>query len=231
MTVYLAIDPVAGIDLPDGRIHALDETTTALAAQGVDLSVYAGDRRAALDETDSNVWTNDCVPGWYYVDGAVQVNPPRTDTQRLQDGAWFIQNQLAAWADGLDSLRRGQPIAKVESGHDWLYYKKQAVYLVMTNQSSASDGGAAVVRSIDDRVGWARASAFGAAGVASPAQFYADPSEPNPPTFPITWRELASPFTAVTLTNRIRIYPAAGAPDFNTVDLAGGTWINSLLAA
>ena len=89
---------------------------------------------------------------------------------------------------------------------------------------------AATSRSVNVRLGWAGALAQGALNVASPAQFYADPNEPNPPTGPISWRNLSSPYAAVALGSAITIHRASGAPDIDTIDLATGSWIETLTA-
>ena len=228
MTLHLAIDAVTGVSLPDGLIRGIAESEADLRTQGFVAATYTGNRLATVDETDSDVWNNDCIPGWYYVGGKVQVSSPQTDIDRLKTGFRALHRQLNAWADGLDSLSRGQPVAKVQSGHDWLYYAKYAAYLIASNQDSLTDGGAARTRTVNDRLGWAGALAQGALNVASPAQFYADPNEPNPPTNPISWRNLTSPYAAVSLANAIVVYPATGVPDINTIDLANGSWIDSL---
>ena len=230
MTIYLALDRVTGVSAPDGIIRGIAETTADLVAQGFAANTYRGNRRPSIDETDSSVWNNDCIPGWYYVGSAVQVTAPQTDLDRLKSGYRALHRQLNAWADGLDSLARGQPVAKVESGHDWLYYAKYAAFLFASNLTSGSDGGAATSRSVNVRLGWAGALAQGALNVASPAQFYADPNEPNPPTGPISWRNLSSPYAAVALGSAITIHRASGAPDIDTIDLATGSWIETLTA-
>ena len=233
MTIYMALDAITdGPPLPSGQIRGIDETSAGLTAQGFSASTYRGNRRRSVDETDSSVWDNDCVPGWFYnsATGAVQITQPQTDLERLKAGFRFFHTQINNWADGLDLLRRGQPIAKVESGHDWLYFAKYAGFLIANNMTSATSGGSAVTRTVNVRIGWAGAMAQGALNVASPAQFYADPNEPNPPTGPISWRNLTSPYAAVALGSAIEIHPAAGAPDIDTIDLANGTWINALTA-
>jgi len=231
MTIYIALDRITGgPNLPTGLIRGIDETSAGLTAQGFSASTYRGNRRRSIDETDSSVWDNDCIPGWYYNSntGGVQATQPLTDLERLKAGFRAFHTQINNWADGLDALSRGQTAAKVQSGHDWLYYAKYAGYLIATNQTSASDGGSAVTRTVNVRIGWAGAMAQGALNVASPAQFYADPNEPNPPTTPISWRNLSSPYAAVTLGNAIEIFRASGAPDIDTIDLAMGSWIDTI---
>ena len=229
MTIHLAVDSVAGVALPNGEIVGIAETAQGLVDQGFSASTYTGNRVSTIDETDSSVWDNDCVPGWYLVGGEVQFNVPVSDLERLKAAYRRLHRQLNDWADGLDALSRGQPVAKVQSGHDWLYYAKYAAYLFANNLTSTSNGGTAQnPRSVNVRIGWAGALAQGALGVTSPAQFYADPNEPNPPTNPISWRNVTSPYAARSLANALDIWPAATAPDVDTIDLATGSWINSL---
>ena len=39
---------------------------------------------------------------------------------------------------------------------------------------------------------------------------------------------LTSPYAAVTLGNAIEIFRASGAPDIDTIDLAMGSWIDTI---
>ena len=228
MTIYLAVDPVTGISLPNGQIVGIAETSDGLVSQGFSAQTYRGNRVSIIDETDSSVWDNDCEPSWYFNNGSVQINAPQTDVQRLKSGFRAFHQQINNWADGLDALSRGQPASKVQAGHDWLYFAKFAGFLIANNLTSANAGGSPIVRSVNVRIGWAGAMAQGALNVASPAQFYADVNEPDAPTTPISWRNLSAPYAARALGNATIIEIADGAPSIDTIDLATGSWIEQL---
>ena len=228
MTLYLAVDQVKGISLPNGKIAGIAETSAGLVAQGFSSRTYRGNRVSTIDETDDGVWDNDCEPGWYYNGGSVQLDAPQTDIQRLKSAYRVFHRQINNWADGLDALSRGQPLSRVNAGHDWLYFAKCAGFLIASNLTSASAGGSAVTRSVNVRIGWARAMTQGALNVASPAQFYADPNEHIPPSAPVSWRNLSSPHAALSLGSALVVYASATAPNLNTVDFAMGSWIEGL---
>jgi len=160
MTIYLAIDPVTGTALPDGEIVGIAETVAGLRAQGFANNPYSNSnqRRPSIDETDSSVWNNDCVPGWYYVGSAVQIDPPMSALEtmkqryrRVNEAAERLSEKLAVRA-----AAGWHSPALVAKGNAWLYHAAfEASYLIALNSTISNAektnfavGGLAILNSI-----------------------------------------------------------------------------------
>jgi len=160
MTIYLAIDPVTGTALPDGEIVGIAETVAGLRAQGFANNPYStsNQRRPSIDETDSSVWDNDCVPGWYYVGSAVQIDPPMSALEtmkqryrRVNEAAERLSEKLAVRA-----AAGWHSPALVVKGNAWLYHAAfEASYLIALNPDLSNAektrfavGGLAILNSI-----------------------------------------------------------------------------------
>lgn len=221
--IHFAIDAVTGIALPDGEIAGMSDSVAGLRAAGFGAATYTGDRLAQVDETTAN-WNHDCIPGWYLVGGAVQIIRPLDALGRKKRALTNLHERLHAWADGLDRKSRGQPIRRVNAGHQWLFYKHYSAYLIGTNQV---DG---VTYTDDQIITWANQSMTGAADTRNVAEFYA--AEPltgalaDGPTGPMTW---VNPATGakVDLVDSLVVTPESGI-SIDDIDLADGAWIEEL---
>jgi len=138
MTLYMAIDPVTGVSLPDGKIAGIAETVAGLRAQGFGNNPYStgNRRRPSIDETDSSVWNNDCVPGWHYVGSAVQLGPPQTDLEALKSAFRSFRESIEQLSIKL--LERAEAgwhsPELVEKGRSWIYHAgHEAGYMVGLN--------------------------------------------------------------------------------------------------
>ena len=126
MTVYLALDAIAGHDLANrtGLIRIINPTIaglqTAATAAGLDRTDYNGLRLRAIDETDSSVWDDDCQPGWYLVEDAVQQSKPLTDTETVAvDISNFrdaVEREAVDWERVLAEENFNPHL---DSGHSW----------------------------------------------------------------------------------------------------------------
>ena len=223
MPIYLAIDEVPSVALPDGEIVGMSDSLAGLRAAGFTSPPYRNNRRQQVDETTS-AWNQECIPGWYLVSGSVQQAKPLTALERKKAALRSLHVQLHVWADGLDEAARGQPIRRVNAGHQWLFYKHYAAYLIgsgLVNGATYTD---------DQIIAWAAASATGAADTQSVAQFYA--AEPltgdlaDGPIGPMTW---VNPATGVKVDLEDSIAIAAvSTVELDDVDLNAGAWIDAL---
>ena len=122
MTVYLALDKLAGIPQADGGlIRATNGTVAGLTAAGFgNTDGYRGDRRVSIDETDTDVWDDDCEPGWYWYNGKVQQSKPLTNAQRVAvDISNFkesVEREAREWVQ-VEAEESFSP--STDSGHAW----------------------------------------------------------------------------------------------------------------
>lgn len=131
MTYHLGIDSIEGFSVPaTGLIQAIGTTdaelTAVLTARGLTPAQYTTSsntkRRVTIDETDTDKWTNDCEPGWYLVNGAVQIAKPPTPADTLaadiaQLKAIFEEEEGESFRE---LLVRAYVDPQTDSGHDWL---------------------------------------------------------------------------------------------------------------
>ena len=235
-----AIDSDFPLSGGNGFIVGMGLSVGDLRDQGFSNPPYRGNRIVTIDTGDAG-WSDDCQPGWYFTNNSVQPDMPRTSANEQLDNLKRsfrgLHLQLHVWADGLDSLSRGQPIRLVQAGHNWLYYAHYAAYLVGSN---LVDGTTFNNLSIAQRITWTIRMAQGAADVASPFEFYqregsiTDTSHDlyNGPTGPATW---VNPATGTALNLADSLYAGSSTPfvpastvDISTVNLADGAWIDSL---
>lgn len=138
MTIHLAIDPLTGIALPTGRIRLhTDQGDAALTTLlGSDASQYttANQRRQTVDETDDDKWTNDCVPGWYIVAGAVQQARPQTPIEAMRAAFQGFHDALNGATQRLAEAAAWHPQSLVNEAHQWIYWAgHMAAYQVAHN--------------------------------------------------------------------------------------------------
>lgn len=217
MTIYLAIDAAASAPLPNGLIRGIAETSADLVAQGFSASTYTGQRRPSIDETDSTVWDNDCVPGWYYVGGAVQRQPPVSQLSQLRSAISAFQAQIVEWQDNLNARGVGQPPAKVTQGHNRLYSGLAATYITCRDAGNP----------LTSRIAFAQLMRYGALDITNVDGFYLQDTGTfdNPPIRGesgdwFAWVDItANPVARVNLTSSVRV-PGAVAESVNLL----GNW-------
>ena len=128
MTLYLALDELDGFTLGAGsgaaRIAAITIDLTTMTRVIADLpnsgSYTLGTTVQTIDETDDDVWDDNCIPGWYWVGGEVQNTRPLTLAQRLDAGI----NRLKAAVRREERewevvLARESFTPQTDSGHRW----------------------------------------------------------------------------------------------------------------
>ena len=119
MTIRLALDPVDGFRLNQaGLIAGISPTIAGLDAAG--FGTYTGFGVRNIDETDTDVWSDDCEPGWYWFDGKVQPSKPLTNAERVAvDIANFkesVEREAVDW-ERVVAEENFQP--HTDSGHAW----------------------------------------------------------------------------------------------------------------
>lgn len=208
MTYYLGIDAIDGFTVPNnGLIQAVGTTnaelTAALTARGLTPAQYTTTsntkRRTTIDETDDDVWTDDCEPGWFLVSGAVQRAKPLTPIENMQVAFVAFLAQCDAWAIGLDEQAAGQPASRVAIGHDYLWRARGGAYLLLRDTALTAA----------ERTAWAQQAIMGAADITSVASFYLHFRGEGAANW-LSWVEIdrtANPktFTRVNLQNSITI--------------------------
>ena len=122
MTIHLALDPArADHGFPDGRIAGINRTEQGLRDAGFDNPPYTGQRLVTIDETDGAVWDGACVPGWYYVAGAVVAALAQTDTEQFNaDLARFQAVYERADVDLQALLVWERTDRREVAGHTWV---------------------------------------------------------------------------------------------------------------
>ena len=222
MALSLAIDQTNGLSLPDGRVAGINATTQGLRAAGFPADPYAGNRLASIDETDSSVWSDNCVPGWYYISGAVQEDEPTTDVYQCQVEFHKLCDQFQAWVADLDRLAPGQLASKVAFGHNALRSAMGAAYLVATNQVNGA------TYTLTARRQWANSMRMGAADVTSALEFYANFSATmDYPDGWHAWVNPTAPTTRLSLSSTVQFTPASSV-DPGTRDLTDHSWIDDI---
>lgn len=203
--IHIAVEDVAGVTAPAGRIVAMAESDAALTQRG--------DRVVTVDPS-TNAWDADAQPGWFWTGSAVEQVAEMTDLERLKSAFRSLHVQLHGWADGLDALSRGQLAEVVSAGHDWLYWAHGAAYLIGRDSTTYT---------IAQRIAWAGSMATGAADITSPAAFYASAAGRVAPTGPKTW---VNPETGAKVNLDSAIDVSGTVP--TSADLSGGAWIEAL---
>ena len=243
-TFHLALDAIDSdftLAARYGEIVGLALSLQGLRDQGFAAGTYTGNRLSTIEHTAAG-WNSDCERGWYRTPNGVQAARPMTqaalDLEAIKNAFRAMHGQLHAWADGLDSLARGQPARLVQAGHNWLYFAHYAAYLVGTNQIAGADFASL---SGAQRIAWANRVAQGAADVTSPFQFYQREGAIaeghdlyDGPTGPATWVRPDNA-TALNLASSLHAgstpaFAAVAAVDILNVDLSNGGWIDSLTA-
>ena len=242
-TFHLALDAIDSdftLAATYGEIVGIALSLQGLRDQGFAAATYTGNRLSTIEHTDAG-WNADCEPGWYRTPNGVQIARPLTQAdinlEAIKVAFRALHTQLHVWADGLDSLARGQEVRLVQAGHNWLYYAHYGAYLVGSNLLR---GGAFNNLSDAQRIAWANRMAQGAADVTSPFEFYqregaiTDTSHVyyNGPTAPASW---VNPSTGVALNladslgglSSPRFWPMQTV-DIMNVNLANGGWIESI---
>ena len=242
-TIHFALDAIDSdftLATGYGQIVGWARSVAGLRAQGFAAGTYQGNRLSTIEHDDAG-YNSDCERGWYRTPNGVQLARPRTAAAQAlltkQNTLRSLHSQLHVWADGLDSLSRGQPPRLVAAGQAWLYFKHFAAYLVGTNQLAAPFNNLS-----DAQINaWANRSAQGASDVTSPFQFYqregaiTDTSHVfyDGPTGPATWVRPDNA-TALNLASSLHAasspdaFVAVAAVDILNVDLSNGGWIDSL---
>ena len=122
MTLYLALDPVTGFAQTEaGYIAGINPTARGIEAAGfASGDGYTGNRLVTIDETDDTKWDDECAPGWYWVNGVVQEDPPLTNAQQVaHDIERFkaaVETEAVDW-EQVVAEENFQP--HTDSGHAW----------------------------------------------------------------------------------------------------------------
>ena len=122
--------------------------------------------------------------------------------------------QFQGWAQGLDALAPYEPQTVVEAGHEWLRLGGHVAAYMVAHDTTLTWA---------QQVAWAASVVRGAAGVTTPAQFYADSSTHTAPTGPVTW---VNPATGARLALSAAM-ALTGTPP-TPAQLAGGEWVTSI---
>ena len=228
MTIYLALDPIdGGPALPSGRIAGIGETSAGLTAQGFSQSTYRQNRRRSIDETDSDVWDNDCEPGWFYnhAAGAVQLEAPMSDLDTLKsrfrafhDSAEKLSIKLSARAAA--GWHSPELVLK---GQSWIFHAAhEAAYMVGLNTSHS-----AAVKARFALVGKGILDAIFAE--TDSTTLYTNIEPIAAPTGPVLLIDLQTG-DRLAFTAAVPISPgSAGYPELpTTANLGNGAWIDRI---
>lgn len=226
MTIYVAVDAVTGVALPDGRVAGHHDSLAGLRAAGYSADPYsaANNRLVEIDET-TNAWNNDCEIGWGIVSGAVQRNLPLTALEQVQ--AHFrhlhgIGEQLSVKLSRQAEAGWHSP-ELVNKGRAWIYHAlHEAAYMVGLNTTFS--------HAVKAR--WAITGAAVAAAILEEENaetLYNSVEGESSPTGPVL---LVDPATGSRLTfaTAAAITPSAGGYPAkpNNSDLGNGAWINNI---
>ena len=208
-TVYLAMDSATGLTLPRGRIAGLSDSVQGLRDAGFTTSPYSGTRLTTIDDAAAN-WNSDVEPGWFLFTRTSATNftlgqsRPLTDLDDLRQAIRDFQSQVVVWSANLNARGVGQPIAKIDQGHNRLYSGLAATYLICNNNTD---------HTLDQRKQYATLMRFGAADITKVDDFYTeDTGTFNPPPNRgdsgdwFTWVNIsANPIARVNLVNSVSV--------------------------
>ena len=170
-TIYLAIDEVTGLTLPNGEIKGLSDSEANLRTAGFDAITYTGNRLSTIDDQTAG-WDDDVEPGWFRIGATVVAAIPPTDLQDLHQSIRDFQSQVVSWGENLNARSIGQPRAKVDEGHDRLFSCLGALYLIANNTAHSQTS----------RKLFAANLRFGAMDITKVDDFFTASTNPFPPT-------------------------------------------------
>ncbi len=234
MTVYFAIDNADGLTLPNGEIVGMSFSEANLRANGFDASTYnATNNRLAEIEDDDNGFNSNCEPrlvvdgatirnGWYWINGETKASIPPSDLDDLKQAIRTYQRQVVAWNGELVARGVGQPIAKVQQGHNRLYSSLGYIYVVCRNSS----------HSLADRKILVANMTTGANDIRKVDDFYTEDTgafaEPgargNTARDWYSWVDISDPSTKLNLTASVSVSGAIATD----VNLLGDDWVAAI---
>ena len=166
-TAWLALDPITdsgrSLATGNGLIVGMAFSQRALIDKGFAAPNYVNDRVVSI-ETSAAGWSNDCEPGWFFLNNsAVREFVPLTDLEKLKIALRAAYAQLDAWVVGLNEQAIGQPVERVNTAHDFLWRMRGGMYLIANNSTTYS---------LAQRIAWANQIPMGAADITSVFAFY-----------------------------------------------------------
>ena len=219
---YLAIDEWQDYTLPDGRVVAVARDISDLRAAGFAADPYSvsNNRLVTIDDGDA-AWDSAIAPGWFRHEGAYSELPVRTVLRQMKDKGIELHEHLDDRSEAFERISFGQDRTLVGIGHDYIWRKRGAMYLRLTDSSLTAA----------QRLAWAEASLLGPADIADDLAFYRAFSlgPGQTATNWVTWAriEAAGSDPAVTRLNFADMVVVAGTvPD--TVDLTSPGWLEDI---
>ena len=218
-TIHLALDSTGDAAYPlsngYGVIVAMAGSRAGLRAQGFANPPYTGNRIATVDTETAN-WDNECQPGWHYLNGPVGEALPVSKVEQLRNSLYADYGQLDAWGVGLNAQATGQPVERVNTGHDFLWRMRGGLFLISTNTTDYT---------IDQRIACADNVRFGALDVDSVFAFYTHFSG----VATDNWISWVRPADAVRLNLAQSVVIPGTVPD--SINLALPDWIATEVTA
>ena len=212
--VNIGITPFA--DWP--RTNQYGHMTIFPTAEARTAAGFTGTRQklnANNDPTIFPAWDDDVETGWYIFNGAFSKLPPRTPLQELKDETNATLDQMDAWDNLLDTLSHGYDASLVQTGHDYLWRARGAMYLVLSNSTYT----------VPQKLAFVKAVRLGALDITSVSAFYTS-FEGDPGPTVSSWCIWVNPSDAdrINLINSMVI--TGTIPD--TVALYARQWVEAL---
>ena len=219
---YLAMDQWQDYRLPDGIVVGVGKSIADLRAAGFAADPYsaASNRLVTIDD-GADEWDSAIAPGWFRHGGAYSDVPVRTLLRQVKDAGILLLEHLDTRSEAFERLSFGQDRTLVGIGHDYVWRKRGAMYLRLTDASLTAA----------QRLDWAEASILGPADIDSDLAFYrafaGGPGQTG--THWVTWVRInaAGSDPAVTRLNFADMIVVDGTvPD--TVDLTSKDWLENI---
>ena len=218
-TVWLALDPIDDAGRPvasgNGLIVGMAFSAQDLIDRGFRAPDYINDRVVSI-ETSAAGWNNDCTPGWFYLNNsAVREFVPLTNLEKLKISLRADYAQLDEWVAGLNAQAIGQPVERVNTGHDFLWRMRGGMFLIARDSTTYT---------ITQRIAWADQIRMGASDITSVFAFYTHFSG----VATDNWISWVNPVDASRVELASSIVVPGTIPE--TVNLGLPDWIEALTA-
>lgn len=151
------------------------------------------------------------------IDGLTYAEPL---TGLVKAGIGLFQ-QFDVWADQLNRYARGQRIAHVNKGHDFLFFGRQSGFLVL-NDAVTTAGWQNLTAA--ERIAWAESMGQGALDTTNAQEYYGKAGGLDAPTTPVSWVTRAG--ARVNLSNGIEL---AGDIPAGTDLVNPAAWLKDLI--
>ena len=123
---HLGVDQHQGLTLPNGRIAKMNRRRATIRD-----ATYTGNRLSNIDDAAAG-WDDDCVPGWFFINSAVE-SSFSTGLGGMINKGIELHQQLLSWDDDVTYHGPGHPDWQRAYAHDALSSAHGHIYLTLTD--------------------------------------------------------------------------------------------------